>query len=80
MKLYMDPMFLLVAAELLYAQVGIVASDQTVENNRGLTHCCLTYASSQHVFSWDPVSFLRSKDAGCLSLTKTFRDDVPVQA
>ena len=31
MKLYMDRMFLLVAAELLYAQVGVVASDESVE-------------------------------------------------
>jgi hypothetical protein len=34
MKLYMDRMSLLVAAELLYALAGVVASDQTVENKR----------------------------------------------
>jgi hypothetical protein len=28
---------------------------------KGLTHCCPTSASSQHVFSWDPVSFPRTK-------------------
>ncbi len=34
MKLYMDRMSLLVAAELLYALVGVVASDESDENKR----------------------------------------------
>ena len=29
-------------------------------------YCCPAYASSRHVFGRDPVSFIRSKDAGCL--------------
>ena len=43
-------------------------------------HSCPAYASSRHVFGRDPVSFFRSKDAGCQPALTAVRNNYVMPA